>query len=106
MIRAVMTVSGALYVALMSAVVSAQPGGNDVAIVMPLVGRTLAQVVAQFGKPIEAIPLRETGGKLLVFETAHGDRYVIETDVSNRVVEAAVKHPQDREEPQPGAPRR
>jgi len=73
-----------------------QPGDNDVPIVMPLIGRTLSQVVEQFGRPIEAIPLRETGGKLLIFESPHGDHYIIETDASNHVVDAAVKHPQGR----------
>jgi hypothetical protein len=93
MIRAVMTGSAALCLAVVTAAASAQPGDNNVPIIGPLIGRTLPQVVAQFGKPIEAIPLRETGGKLLIFESSHGDRYIIETDVSNHVVEAAVKHP-------------
>ncbi len=74
----------------------AQQSTNDVPIVMPLKGRTLDQVVAQFGRPIEAIPLFETGGRLLIFETPHGDRYIIETDVSNRVVDAVAKHPENR----------
>lgn len=96
MIRAVITGIGALCMALLTAAVQAQPSDNNVPIIMPLVGRTLPQVVAQFGKPIEAIPLRETGGKLLIFETPHGDRYIIETDISNHVVDAAVKHPESR----------
>jgi hypothetical protein len=63
---------------------------------MPLIGRTLSQVVEQFGRPIQATPLRETGGKLLIFESPHGDYYIIETDGTNHVVDAAVKHPVGR----------
>ena len=69
---------------------------HDAPIVMPLVGRTLSQVGEKVGRPIEAVPLHETGGKLLIFETPRGDRYIIETDVSDRVVDAAVKHPENR----------
>ncbi len=96
MIRAVMTGTAALCLAILTGIAFAQPPDSSASIVRPLIGRTLPQVVAQFGKPIEAIPLRETGGKLLIFETSHGDRYVIETDVSNHVVDAAVKHPEPR----------
>ncbi len=96
MIRAVITGIGVLCLAALTAAAQPQPTDNDDPIIMPLVGRTLPQVVAQFGKPIEAIPLRETGGKLLIFETPHGDRYIIETDISNHVVDAAVKHPESR----------
>jgi hypothetical protein len=73
-----------------------QQSNNDVPFVMPLKGRTLEQVVAQFGRPIEAIPLFETGGRLLIFESPHGDHYIIETDVSNRVVDAVATHPENR----------
>lgn len=69
---------------------------DQVPIVMPLVGRTLEQVVAQFGKPYEVFPLRETGGKLLMFENEHHDHYVIETDAFNIVISATVKHPENR----------
>jgi len=74
----------------------AQPAANDNLLVRPLIGRTLSQVVEQFGRPVEAIPLFETGGRLFVFETPRGDRYIIETDLSRRVVDAAVKHPENR----------
>jgi len=42
------------------------------------------------------IPLRQTGGKLLFFENSHGDYYIIETDISQQVISAAVKHPENR----------
>jgi hypothetical protein len=88
--------TAALGLAIAAACGWAQQSGGGVPIVMPLMGRTLSQVVAQLGRPIEAIPLRETGGKLLIFENSQGDHYIIETDASNHVVEAAVKHPQGR----------
>ncbi|HKD69106.1 MAG TPA: hypothetical protein VKB84_19860 [Candidatus Binataceae bacterium] len=64
--------------------------------VRPLVGSTLEQVVEMLGRPFNVIPLRETDGKLLFFENRHGDEYVIETDGTNHVVQAAVKHPENR----------
>jgi hypothetical protein len=88
--------AAALNLLISSAGMWAQPAANDTLLVKPLVGRTVEQVVEQFGRPIEAIPLFETGGRLFVFETARGDRYIIETDVSRRVVDAAVKHPHNR----------
>jgi hypothetical protein len=97
MFRALLVASVVALVVLVPALsASAQQSANDVPIVMPLIGRTLDQVVAQYGRPIEAIPLFETGGRLLIFETSHGDRYIIETDVSNRVVDAVAKHPENR----------
>jgi hypothetical protein len=84
----------ALGLLLLTGNASAQQSAGNVPFVMPLVGRTLDQVVEQYGRPIEAIPLFETGGRLLIFETPHGDRYIIETDVSGHVISAAVKHPE------------
>jgi hypothetical protein len=69
---------------------------DQVPIIMPLVGRTLEQVVAQLGRPYEVFPLRETGGKLLMFENGRHDHFIIETDGTGIVVEAYVKHPDDR----------
>jgi hypothetical protein len=69
---------------------------DSIPIVRPLVGRTIPEVVEQFGHPFFVVPLRETGGKLLFFETPHGEKFVIETDVTNHVVDAVVKHPESR----------
>jgi hypothetical protein len=80
---------------------SGRPGPSSEAegpipIIRPLVGRTIPEVVQQLGHPYFVVPLRETGGKLMFFENAHGDRYVIETDGTGIVVDAAVKHPESR----------
>ncbi|GEM_PF-4937859 len=85
-----------VLVLLLCASAYAQPYSNDAGIVTPLKGRTVEQMVAQYGRPIEAITLSETGGRLLIFVTPRGDRYVVETDVSGHVVSAAVKHPANR----------
>ncbi len=76
----------------------AQSGGQDdsAAMVRPLVGSTIPQVISLLGRPYSVVPLRETGGKLMFFENSRGDRFIIETDVSNHVIDAAVKHPEAR----------
>ena len=76
----------------------AQSGGNPhgEAFVKPLIASTIPEIVRRFGNPIEAVPLRETGGKLYIFETPHHDYYVIETDIGGNVVDAVVKHPEGR----------
>ncbi len=88
--------AAALSLALNSICAAGAGDDDPVLIVRPLVGRTLDQVVEQFGRPFSVVPLRETGGKLLFFENSDGDRYIIETDGSNHVVDAAVKHPESR----------
>jgi|SRR5579875_166933 len=60
--------------------------------VHPWVGQTLDEVAAKLGTPVEAEPLRETGGKLLIWVKPNGDSYVFETDASGHVVDAYVKH--------------
>jgi hypothetical protein len=60
--------------------------------VHPWVGQTLDEVTAKLGTPVEAEPLRETGGKLLIWVKPNGDSYVFETDASGHVVDAYVKH--------------
>jgi hypothetical protein len=92
-------VAAAISLATLRAVSWAGAGGEDadpVPIIRPLVGSTVPQVVRRLGRPFMVIPLRETGGKLMFFENPRGDRYVIETDVSERVIKAAVKHPENR----------
>jgi hypothetical protein len=89
----------AILLATLTSVSRAGPGvGEDdpIPIIRPLVGRTIPEVVEQLGHPFFVIPLRETGGKLMFFENSHGDKYIIETDISNHVVDAAVKHPESR----------
>jgi len=97
----VTTATAALWLATLTGIGWAQMSidqfpDDQVPIIMPLVGRTLDQVVAQLGQPYEVFPLRETGGKLLMFENAHHDHYIIETDGTNHVVDAVVKHPESR----------
>ncbi len=89
----------AIFLATPAAVSWAQPGAppeHAVPIVRPMVGSTLDEIVAMLGKPFYVVPLRQTGGKLLFFESAHGDHYVIETDGAGTVVDAVVKHPEGR----------
>jgi hypothetical protein len=89
----------AILLAMLAAVSWAQLGAapeDAVPIVRPMVGSTLDEIVAMLGKPFYVVPLRQTGGKLLFFENAHGDHYVIETDGTGRVVDAVVKHPEGR----------
>jgi hypothetical protein len=69
---------------------------NAVPIVRPMVGCTIAEIVEQLGRPFFVTPLRETGGKLMFFENAHGDQFVIETDGTGIVIDAVVKHPENR----------
>ena len=93
----IITIAAAILLGLPNSNCAAGDGAADaVPIVQPLVGRTLEQVVEQFGSPFNAIPLRETGGKLLFFENSDGDRYIIETDGTNHVIDAAVKHLENR----------
>lgn len=75
---------------------SGSEANDPIPIIRPLVGRTIPEVVHQLGHPYFVVPLRETGGKLMFFENAHGDRYIIETDGTGVVVDAAVKHPESR----------
>jgi len=92
-------VAAAISLAMLNAVAWAGPANEDAdagPTIRPLIGSTLPEVVRQLGHPFTVIPLRETGGKLLFFENSRGDRYIIETDVSQRVVSAAVKHPENR----------
>jgi hypothetical protein len=86
----------ALTIALAMPVPSSPGESDDGGFVKPLVGSTIPEVVRLLGKPIEAIPLRQTGGKLMIFETRQHDHYVIETDATGRVVDAAVKHRADQ----------
>jgi hypothetical protein len=72
------------------------PDDYAVPIVRPMVGCTIAEIVEQLGRPFMSTPLRETGGKLMFFENAHGDRFIIETDGTGIVVDAVVKHPENR----------
>jgi hypothetical protein len=65
---------------------------DSVPIIKPLVGSTLEEVVQRLGRPFQAFPLRETGGKLLFFETPNHDRFVIETGPGGIVVDAVVMH--------------
>jgi hypothetical protein len=65
-------------------------------IVRPLVGSTIPEIVEQLGHPFMVTPLRETGGKLMFFENERGDRFIIETDITGRVIDAVVKHPESR----------
>ncbi len=93
--------AAALWITILTGVSWAQPAtdglrDDQVPIIMPLVGRTLEQVVAQLGHPYEVFPLRETGGKLMMFENARHDHFVIETDGTGIVVDAYVKHPVPR----------
>jgi hypothetical protein len=70
-------------------------GGGDsysMPIVRPLIGSTLPQIVQMLGHPFLVTPLRESGGKLLFFENSDGDKFVIETDGTDHVVDAYVKH--------------
>jgi hypothetical protein len=90
-----------LWVTILTGISWAQPAtdglrDDQVPIIMPLVGRTLEQVVAQLGRPYEVFPLRETGGKLLMFENERHDHFIIETDGMGIVVDAYVKHPDGR----------
>ncbi len=71
-------------------------GDNRVPIVRPMVGCTIPEIVDQLGQPFMVTPLRQTGGKLMFFENAHGDHFIIETDGSGIVVDAVVKHPENR----------
>ncbi len=90
-------VAAAISLALLKAITWAGSGeADEVPIVRPLVGSTLPQVVRRLGRPYMVIPLRQTGGKLLFFENSHGDYYIIETDISQQVISAAVKHPENR----------
>jgi hypothetical protein len=94
----IVTASIALL-AMLPAISWAGPGGSGddpIPIIRPLVGRTIPQVVEQLGHPFMVVPLRETGGKLMFFENSRGDRYIIETDGTGIVVDAAVKHPESR----------
>jgi len=99
---ALVTIAAAsLWVIILTGISWAQPTieslrDDQVPIIMPLVGRTLDQVVAQLGHPYEVFPLRETGGKLLMFENARHDHFIIETDGMGIVVDAYVKHPDGR----------
>ena len=69
---------------------------NAVPIVRPMVGCTIPEIVEQLGRPFFVTPLRETGGKLMFFENAHGDQFIIETDGTGIVIDAVVKHPENR----------
>lgn len=99
-------VTASISLAMLTVIGRAGPGGeandpsgeaNDpIPIIHPLVGRTIPQVVEQLGHPFFVEPLRESGGKLMFFENSRGDRYIIETDGSGIVVDAAVKHPESR----------
>ncbi|HXR35428.1 MAG TPA: hypothetical protein VN754_05740 [Candidatus Binataceae bacterium] len=72
------------------------PDDNAVPIVRPMVGCTIPEIVEQLGRPFMTTPLRETGGKLMFFENAHGDQFIIETDGTGIVIDAVVKHPEGR----------
>jgi hypothetical protein len=65
-------------------------------IVRPLIGSTLPEIVQMLGHPFFVTPLRETGGKLMFFENSDGDKFVIETDETDHVVDAFVKHRESR----------
>jgi hypothetical protein len=69
---------------------------NAVPIVRPMIGSTIPQIVRRLGRPFMVTPLRQTGGKLMFFENAHGDQFIIETDGTGIVVDAVVKHPEGR----------
>jgi hypothetical protein len=91
--------TASISLAVLTVIGRAGPGSeadDPIPIIRPLVGRTIPEVVEQLGHPFFVVPLRETGGKLMFFENAHGDRYVIETDGTGVVVDAAVKHPESR----------
>jgi hypothetical protein len=92
-------VTASISLAMLTVIGWAGPGGeadDPIPIIRPLKGRTIPQVVEQLGHPFFVEPLRETGGKLMFFENSHGDRYIIETDGSGIVIDAAVKHPESR----------
>jgi hypothetical protein len=89
----------AIALAVLATASWAAPGAtadNAVPIVRPMVGCTIPEIVEQLGRPFFVTPLRETGGKLMFFENAHGDQFVIETDGTGIVIDAVVKHPENR----------
>lgn len=90
--------TAALALAILAAAGWAGSGASDnaVPIVRPMVGCTIPEIVEQLGRPFMVTPLRQTGGKLLFFENAHGDHFIIETDGTGKVVDAVVKHPEGR----------
>jgi hypothetical protein len=93
----VTVVAATISLALLKAISWAGPADADrVPIVRSLVGSTVPEVVRRLGRPYLVIPLRQTGGKLMFFENSHGDYYIIETNISQQVVSAAVKHPENQ----------
>jgi hypothetical protein len=53
------------------------------------IGRHMDEVIRGLGAPSQAYPLRETGGKILMFDPATGPHYVLEFGPDQRVVSAA-----------------
>jgi hypothetical protein len=51
-------------------------------------GRYMAEVIRRLGKPSQGYPLRETGGKILMFDSPIGPHYVLEFGPDQRVVSA------------------
>lgn len=92
-VRVVRAVVGAAGIALAGIVVPVAASAQNIQpAVKPWVGQTLAEVVARLGNPIEAEPLRETGGKLLIWVRPNGESFVFETDAGGHVIDAYVKH--------------
>jgi hypothetical protein len=93
----VTVVAATISLALLKAISWAgQADADPVPIVRSLVGGTVPEVVRRLGRPYLVIPLRQTGGKLMFFENSHDDYYIIETNISQQVVSAAVKHPENQ----------